>query len=318
MSGGWLSLPIAEELLRVYLSLLERDIPRQNKRGVFRRVIGLVKFHEIVALDRLDGLHRSAGGMSVFARSVDDPIGHIARQRAGLLQDHAQTIERLILEPVDLLLLESWIADHIGENTQGRPRIAGQDDNDSARSIPTRARLDLAAKRFDSARDLRRGHSLRALGQEGTGHAHGAGPSIGIDFRAGPHEQLRRQDWQPGPLRHNHAQTVLEPGFLGLHESNLVRRRCRRRLIDPANRGDELNRREEHDAGAENGACFHQDFFSLFFSLFSLLAAFIDSGRYSITTFFLPVIYLFITSLTCAVVTACTMARSVFTRLASP
>ncbi len=61
--------------------------------------------------------------MSVLARSVDDPIGHISRQRAGLLQHHAQTIEGLILQPVDLLLLESRMQDHIRKNAQGRPGI---------------------------------------------------------------------------------------------------------------------------------------------------------------------------------------------------
>ena len=38
---------------------------------------------------------------------------------------------------------------------------------------------------------------------------------------------------KPGPLRHNHAQTILEPGFFRLDESNLMRRRRRRRLYRP-------------------------------------------------------------------------------------
>ena len=114
------------------------------------------------------------------------------------------------------------------------------------RSVPTRAGVDLAAERFDRAGDLRRGHSLGALGQERAGHARGAGQSFGIDFRAGANEQLRRQERQPGPLGDNHAQTVLEPGFLRLRESDLMRRRSRGRRIDAANRERAGERREEH------------------------------------------------------------------------
>ena len=163
-AGGWRGPPVAEKLLRVFLSLLEREIPSQNQRRVFRRVIPLVELHKIVALDRLDRFHRAAGGVSVLTRSVNNPIGDKSRQGAGLLQRHPQTIESLILEPVDLFLFESWMQDHVRENAQRRLCVAGHHDNERARRIPTRARIDLAAERFNRACDLRRRHFLGAFG----------------------------------------------------------------------------------------------------------------------------------------------------------
>src|SRR5688572_7272460 len=98
--------------------------------------------------------------MSIGAVSENNPTHHKLRERSWLAESHAQSIQGLVLEPIDLLLLERWMQNHIRENAQRRLRLVRHHDYRRARRVPMGARIDRAPERFDRARNLRRGHAL--------------------------------------------------------------------------------------------------------------------------------------------------------------
>src|SRR5205085_7280728 len=98
--------PFAKELLGVLPPLLQRQIAGKNQGGVFRHVAGVVKLYDVVPLDRRNAFVGANVRMSVGAGTENDSRHDELSERAWLPESDTQTVEGLVFQPIDLVLLK--------------------------------------------------------------------------------------------------------------------------------------------------------------------------------------------------------------------
>src|SRR3954447_23881465 len=115
---GLAFLPVAEKLFRKRFPLGKRDVARENKGRILRRVELLVEPDDVLAFDRLDRVQCANRGVSIRARAERKSASDITYNPARLLQRDPYSVKLLIFQAIDLFLFKGGMADHIRQDLQ--------------------------------------------------------------------------------------------------------------------------------------------------------------------------------------------------------
>src|SRR5207253_414577 len=156
-----------------------------------RPIVLVVQRHDVFTFDTRQRLGRTGDWVAVSGITKNYAGGDITSKRARAIHSHAQAVEILLAQALDLFILEGGVANDVRKYRHRRLGLGRDYVDRNPRGIPRRARVEDTAKRFDFLSNLRRGARLRALGEKAAGHVGNAAQSGWVDFAAVFDHQLR-------------------------------------------------------------------------------------------------------------------------------
>ena len=159
-------LPSAKVFFRDSQGFFRRDVAGDAEQGLVRRVIRVVEFHAIFALNFLHRGGRAFGGQSVGRLAISYAAEYERGQIIRIAILHGEVRKQLLALPVELLGAESGVQYDVGHQIESRIQIFLHHIKRYRGGILAHRSGERAAHKINRFRNLARRTLLRSLRQE--------------------------------------------------------------------------------------------------------------------------------------------------------